>query len=658
MSSPAQHAGPLACDACRVKKHKCSRERPACSACVQNRRPCHYSGRVTRSPLTRVYLTSVENRLRKLEGLFTKLLPDVNLEEALASAHSDTSSSPLPSTYQSKSPIFNPARSPETINHGTGSKISEAVPQESDGFDWQEDSSELADGMAALSVEPRGTGYLGSTAGVFFLRSLILWTGRSTLGASSHGPLAASPRSGEQNSLAVTALESLVSRQVMASLIDSYFAVYHVSYPFVHEATFRAQFHEVIPRPSSRSWQMLLSTVLALGAWCMSHPSEELHDDLYHHALALGEGTSTFESGNLTFVQALILLSNLSQKRNKPNTGSNFLGLAVRMALSLGLHRELPDWDISLLQREQRRRVWWGLYMFDSGASTTFGRPILLPGLESMDVRPVLNIHDELLTPRSTVLPVEPTTPTIYSGLQAQSSFHVHTNHISNRLLSATGISKEEALSLNETLDLWSKTVPPYFQLSQEPVSQEQWYLFARSKLWWRFWNLRIIMFLQVLLGRSMGGNSISFRSATQGLDETCRKICVEAAHLSIATIHGYLSQVVPSRIESWYSVFFIFHASLVMVLAILGDDGSSPDLSSWQADIETVRHVLRHLLVDNRLAERCADILDRIHQAEPNFGVDSMEFMEPASFDFSHWPTGDGDILESFGWLNPGQGL
>lgn len=141
---------------------------------------------------------------------------------------------------------------------------------------------------------------------------------------------------------------------------------------------------------------MLLYTIMALGAWCLDNNNTELDDELYHLALSFGDAESLFASADLTFVQALILFSNLSQKRNKPNTGSNFLGLATRMALSLGLHRELPEWSISLLQREMRRRVWWGLYMFDSGASTTFGRPILLPGEEAMDVRPVLNIDDEV----------------------------------------------------------------------------------------------------------------------------------------------------------------------------------------------------------------------------------------------------------------------
>jgi transcriptional regulatory protein GAL4 len=236
----------------------------------------------------------------------------------------------------------------------------------------------------------------GSTAGVFFLRSLLLWTGNpsAVLSPAEFQPYSA--RDLDHSVISSRLSQAVTSRQVMSKLLDSYFAVYHLSYPFVHEATLRAQFHEVIPRPQHRSWQMLLHTILALGAWCLNEDHKDLEDDLYHHALSVGDEGSMFESANLTFVQALVLLSNLSQKRDKPNTGSNLLGLAIRMALSLGLHRELPNWDINLLQREMRRRVWWGLYIFDSGASTTFGRPILLPGYESMDVKCILNIDDEV----------------------------------------------------------------------------------------------------------------------------------------------------------------------------------------------------------------------------------------------------------------------
>lgn len=353
--------------------------------------------------------------------------------------------------------------------------------------------------------------------------------------------------------------QSLASRHVMNRLLDSYFAVYHLSYPFVHEATFRAQFHEVIPRPQQRSWQMLLYTILALGAWCLnSDTTDDLDHHLYHRALSFGEDESMFESANLTFVQALVLLSNLSQKRNKPNTGSNFLGLATRMALSLGLHRELPGWDINPLQREMRRRVWWGLYMFDSGASTTFGRPILLPGLEAMDVKHVLNIEDEALTPRTALLPAELDTPTIYAGMRAQCDFHIHSNAFSNRLLSTAGVSMEEALAMSQALDAWSETLPPFFQPRlMDVASSEQWYLFTRARLWWRVWNLKIIMLRQVLLKRAIerrGKESSGFVHHSP-VDDKGSDMAIDAAHLTIESINGYLETAALTRLVSWYSL-------------------------------------------------------------------------------------------------------
>lgn len=190
--------------------------------------------------------------------------------------------------------------------------------------------------------------------------------------------------------------ESLISHHVASQMIDAYFANYHTSYPFVHEPTFRAQHSELIRRPEGRAWNMLLYAILALGAWTLGDEHADLDEVLYRTAISVWQDPSVFESASLTLVQALVLLSNYTQKRNKPNTGWNYLGLAVRMALSLGLHRELPEWKLSLLQREMRRRVWWGLFIFDSGASTTFGRTILLPEQEMIDVHQVLNIPDEV----------------------------------------------------------------------------------------------------------------------------------------------------------------------------------------------------------------------------------------------------------------------
>jgi len=194
----------------------------------------------------------------------------------------------------------------------------------------------------------------------------------------------------------------MISHHVIGTLIQAYFTIFHVTYPLIHEETFKAQCHGTRSRPYQRSWDTLFYAVLGVGAWCLDNEDNAFDERLYRRALFLGEDESIFETANLSLVQALLLLSNLSQKRNKPNTGWNCLGLAKRMASSLGLHRELSEWNISPFQREMRRRVWWSLYMFDSSASTTFGRATLLPGREVMDVSYVSNVSDEVgyLLPR------------------------------------------------------------------------------------------------------------------------------------------------------------------------------------------------------------------------------------------------------------------
>ena len=501
------------------------------------------------------YLTNIEKRLNRIEDLFSELLPDVNLEDALASTSMEARGSSVAPTPGLAAATPASDVSPVLVGGKIGESISEAVPDEPDGFDWQEDVNELADGMAALSVEPKGTGYLGSTAGVFFLRSLLFWLGHSKNASEPYGKFVDSPESYNRVEASSRLSRSIESREVVNQLIDSYFSIYHRTYPFIHEATFRAQYHEVIPRPRHRSWQMLLHTVLALGAWCIDDSQSGVDEDLYHKALSFGEDEALFESANLTFVQALILLSNLSQKRNKPNTGSNFLGLATRMALSLGLHRELPDWDINILQREMRRRVWWGLYIFDSGAATTFGRPILLPDKEAMDVRPVLNIPDEHLTARTNSQPSESSEPTLYSGLKWQSDLHVHSNHISNRLLSSTGVSSEDANFMDRSLDAWAEKLPLYFRMDQETTCPDPAFLFARCRLWWRFWNLKIILFRQLLLKRAVERSKQAPFTTLPSTDAQNRSTAITAASSTINSIHSFSQSGLDNKLVAWYSM-------------------------------------------------------------------------------------------------------
>ena len=87
-------------------------------------------------------------------------MPDLDIDEALLASPNDAKSLVQPN---SRTPPAYSALTPQAIER-VGDKISEAVPDEADGFEWREEAPsiyELADGMAALSIEPNGTGYLG-----------------------------------------------------------------------------------------------------------------------------------------------------------------------------------------------------------------------------------------------------------------------------------------------------------------------------------------------------------------------------------------------------------------------------------------------------------------------------------------------------------------
>jgi hypothetical protein len=100
------------------------------------------------------------------------------------------------------------------------------------------------------------------------------------------------------------------------------------------------------------------------------------------------------ESGKMEAIQAFLLMGNYLQKRDRTNTGYNFIGLACRMAYGLGLHRELQT-EESTIDQEKRRRLFWTMYCFESGFNITTGRPpTLIDGF--IDTRIPQNIDDKV----------------------------------------------------------------------------------------------------------------------------------------------------------------------------------------------------------------------------------------------------------------------
>jgi hypothetical protein len=259
-----------------------------------------------------------------------------------------------------------------------------------------EDGSEenLIDGMASLTVDEKEGGYLGVASGAALLR--IIDPPQSH---AQRKPSALRPRPNQFSFRPAGSTMPLYetpspNRHILDTMIDSYFRLYHISYPIIHEPTFRAQYSEVIPRPNGDCWLVLAYVVAAIGVYTTSTSIQGNDLPLFAQAKSM-LSINFLEAGNLTLVQALTLISNYQQKRNKPNSGYNYIGIAVRMAMGLGLHKEFQGWNISPLKMEIRRRVWWTLCVFELGATITFSRPMSWPN-EGIEVAYPLNVNDRV----------------------------------------------------------------------------------------------------------------------------------------------------------------------------------------------------------------------------------------------------------------------
>lgn len=246
----------------------------------------------------------------------------------------------------------------------------------------------ITDGMATLTANDSNTGFLGSVSGAALLRLMSKQQDEIQL-SSGHLKTADGQASGGVNTDTPQSIENpssqgswfraqpIITRAFVDSLVDLYFAYYHPTFPIIHEPTFR-QYYETLNERPKGTWHMLANLVAALGSFVSTDSADETDMRLFN-AVKSQLTIECLEAGNLGLVQAFAMSANYLQKRNKPNSGYNYGGVALRLAISLGLHKEFRSWHATPLQKEIRRRVWWSLCVLDVGATVTYGRPLNWP---------------------------------------------------------------------------------------------------------------------------------------------------------------------------------------------------------------------------------------------------------------------------------------
>jgi hypothetical protein len=167
-------------------------------------------------------------------------------------------------------------------------------------------------------------------------------------------------------------------------LVDFYFAHSHTLYPMVDQANFmqvlgriRAQPQTMNELPSLDIFRLWM--VLAIGSTAYSSISltDEAESRVYY-SKALQYSETALGADEMSALEVIMLQVSYSFfNQLGPNTWF-LVGTAARLALGMGLHTSWAYSSLSPEVAEQRKRVFFSIYMMDRVVSVALGRPFAI----------------------------------------------------------------------------------------------------------------------------------------------------------------------------------------------------------------------------------------------------------------------------------------
>lgn len=426
-----------ACNRCRVRKNKCDQRLPACSTCGKANVRCVGYDPISKREIPRSYVYFLETRLAYFESLLKSNGVDFDAAEVYNAESKDLGITPHSPPNNKTS--WSGAQSPGNgLTQSTKHDEHDKQQEEADKLD------KLVSNIGMVSVQGASDArYLGSTSGISFARVVLSAVKQSVSTNNSEragirpsrSPTNVAAAGGSSMRDTYFGLQTKPSikeapfpdRQLGEKLVNLYFEHANPQIPVLH----RGEFMDLLDRaysidPSSRTSRelYLLNIVFAMGAgiiWGSSDPepistqsnhsqkrprlaSHQAEPEEYHASAIIHLGSflssnaaqegSERPGGDLEELQAVLLLAGFALLRPVAPGLWYIVGVAMRLAVDLGLHYEdgtdLEDSPVSdnkpkvvdarekgrrEWMRDLRRRLWWCTYSFDRLVSTCVGRP-------------------------------------------------------------------------------------------------------------------------------------------------------------------------------------------------------------------------------------------------------------------------------------------
>ncbi|KAL7970904.1 fungal-specific transcription factor domain-containing protein [Trichoderma sp. SZMC 28014] len=452
-----------ACNRCRLRKNRCDQKLPSCASCSKVGVSCVGYDPITKKEIPRSYVFYLETRVEVLEKLLeSNNIPFPPAEDLdLCSRPGADGNFPAirdtTTSYSSHSEYADHRASRPHSHHGQ--RLDGAMlPAKKQG-----DRSPAMMNIVSSS-KPRS---LASTSGVSFARVVLAavqysvpdQNGGSEKPASAHHANLAGAGTSMRDSFFGLHTRPTIkpatfpTRDVAVRLVTLYFEHANPQIPILHRGEFMRTFERAYatddPDLSARELYML-NMVFAIGCGVIvgepikaeassggglsfQRRRDQCQPEEYHaSAIVHLEECLSSSGGGLEVLQAVLLLANFALLRPVPPGLWYITGVAVRLAVDLGLHHEDggdvdngsgqkssghnhsagsvneprdpsgggPDRARRLWIRDMRRRLWWCTYSFDRLVSTCVGRPFGISDHVITTEFPSI-LDDDFITPNS-----------------------------------------------------------------------------------------------------------------------------------------------------------------------------------------------------------------------------------------------------------------
>ncbi|KAF9773349.1 hypothetical protein IL306_008882 [Fusarium sp. DS 682] len=325
------------------------------------------------------------------------------------------------------------------------------------------------------------------------------------------------------------------------------------------------------------SWLCSLHSIVALCASCEPSPNGLVNGQRAHDSLEMAKSlvSRVCDEADLDSVRALIVLSLAFQSNGFTNSAYLHIGLAVRIAFSLGLHLDKYSTKSGVVSQAHARRLWWTLYLLDQDLSLALGKPSMnsppnetswKPPLPSEFVSAYYNVsHGFTLTQDQVVSPGSHT-PNGYLEQcirLAQITQNTRQNLYDGPVHDGQKLSHAHFNDAIAKLKDWSDHVPPHLHLS---ASVSLSYRRSISLLHLRYWGTMMLVTKPFLLCNLLQGIE-HVETAKQPIFSSHAKTCISAAESTFEILESMvLHKVASSLVMADY--LFALQALQVIVAA------------------------------------------------------------------------------------------